>query len=192
MPQWLVILAWVSLAAHIVLALVIAADELRRPQPMWIMNIVWPVTALYGGLFALWAYYRFGRARADGQAHHAMHQPKWQQISKATMHCGAGCTLGDLGAEWVMWAAPWTLFGQKMFGAWVVDFLFAFVLGIAFQYFTIVPMQKLSPGQGLIAALKADALSLSAWQVGMYGWMAIARFALFRTRCRPRARCSGS
>jgi hypothetical protein len=27
--------------------------------------------------------------------------------------------------------------------------------------------------------VKADALSLAAWQVGMYGWMAIARFVIF-------------
>ena len=39
-------------------------------------------------------------------------------------------------------------------------------------------MRHLSPKQGLIAALKADALSLIAWQVGMYGWMAVARFAI--------------
>jgi hypothetical protein len=40
-------------------------------------------------------------------------------------------------------------------------------------------MRNLSPRQGLIAALKADALSLSAWQVGMYGWMAVAVFLIF-------------
>lgn len=28
-------------------------------------------------------------------------------------------------------------------------------------------------------ALKADALSLTAWQIGMYGWMAIVVFAIF-------------
>ncbi len=31
-------------------------------------------------------------------------------------------------------------------------------------------MKGLSPSRGLVAALKADALSLSAWQVGMYAW----------------------
>lgn len=31
----------------------------------------------------------------------------------------------------------------------------------------------------LVAALKADSLSLTAWQVGMYGWMAIATFLVF-------------
>lgn len=55
----------------------------------------------------------------------------------------------------------------------------AFLFGIAFQYYTIKPMRGLSVGQGLWAAVKADTLSLTAWQVGMYGWMAIATFLIF-------------
>jgi Domain of unknown function (DUF4396) len=51
--------------------------------------------------------------------------------------------------------------------------------GIVFQYFTIKPMKDLSTGQGIWAAIKADTLSLTAWQVGMYGWMAIATFLIF-------------
>jgi len=57
----------------------------------------------------------------------------------------------------------------------------AFLIGITFQYHTIKPMQQLSPARGIVAALKADTLSLTAWQVGMYGWMAIATFAIFGT-----------
>jgi hypothetical protein len=72
-----------------------------------------------------------------------------------------------------------TLFGHRIFGSWVLDYCAAFALGIAFQYFTIKPMKNLSPGEGLLAALKADALSLTAWQVGMYGWMAVATFVIF-------------
>jgi len=41
-------------------------------------------------------------------------------------------------------------------------------------------MWGLSFGQGLIAAIKADTLSLTAWQVGMYSFMAFAYFYLFR------------
>jgi hypothetical protein len=60
-----------------------------------------------------------------------------------------------------------------------VDYGFAYAFGIAFQYYTIKPMRNLSVGQGLWAAVKADTLSLTSWQVGMYGWMAIATFAIF-------------
>ena len=41
-------------------------------------------------------------------------------------------------------------------------------------------MRKLAPRAGLIAALKADALSLTAWQIGMYAFMACAQLCLFR------------
>jgi hypothetical protein len=34
-------------------------------------------------------------------------------------------------------------------------------------------MRGLSPGKGLVAAVKADTLSLISWQVGMYGLMAL-------------------
>ena len=74
---------------------------------------------------------------------------------------------------------PFTLFGSELLTGWTLDFAFAFVIGIAFQYFTIRPMRDVSPGEALEAALKADTLSLCAWQVGMYGWMAIATFGLF-------------
>jgi hypothetical protein len=98
----------------------------------------------------------------------------------ATTHCGSGCTLGDLLAEGVVLTlVPLTLFGQRIFAAWVVDYAAAFLFGIAFQYFTITPMKHLSPAQGLAAALKADTLTVTAWQVGMYGWMAIASFLIF-------------
>lgn len=40
-------------------------------------------------------------------------------------------------------------------------------------------MKNLSPGVALKAALKADALSLTSWQLGMYGWMAISLFLIF-------------
>lgn len=74
---------------------------------------------------------------------------------------------------------PFTLFGKTIFAAWVVDYIAAFLFGIAFQYFTIQPMRNLSPDQGLMAARKADTLSLTAWQIGMYGWMALATFVIF-------------
>ena len=91
----------------------------------------------------------------------------------------AGCTLGDILAEWFVVLVPLTVFGVALFGTWTLDFAAAFAIGIAFQYFAIKPMRKLGAGDALRAALKADAASLTAWQVGMYGAMALAIFAVF-------------
>lgn len=47
MPQWLVILSWVSIILGLATAGVIALDVRRHPQHMTIMNIVWPVTGCH-------------------------------------------------------------------------------------------------------------------------------------------------
>jgi Domain of unknown function (DUF4396) len=41
-------------------------------------------------------------------------------------------------------------------------------------------MRDLGLMQGIWAAVKADTLSLTAWQLGMYGFMAVAYFWIFR------------
>lgn len=192
-PTWLPVLAWASLAAGLVLALAVALDEMRRPQQMWIMNIVWPVTVLYGTFLGLWFYARYGRAPAAGHpsAAHHMHEaptPFPIMVAKSTAHCGSGCTVGDLIAEWLaffvpaiaVWLGYGSVFSEKMFAVWILDFIFAFVLGILFQYFVIKPMRDLSAGRALVEALKADTVSLIFWQIGMYGFMAVAAFVIWR------------
>jgi len=187
--EWLKILAWLSLLSGVASAAVITWDLASgHKQHMWIMNIVWPLTALYSGVLGLWAYFRVGRLSSEA-AHRAAQQrdeeppgkskPFWQAAALGATHCGSGCTLGDLISEWFVVLVPIALFGRHLFGTWALDYLAAFALGIAFQYFTIKPMRQLSVGAGLKAALKADTASLTAWQVGMYGWMAIAIFVLF-------------
>ncbi len=66
-PDWLHALSIVSLALGFVCAGVIVVDEFRHPQHMWIMNVVWPVTALFGTALRLWGYFTYGRlAHARG------------------------------------------------------------------------------------------------------------------------------
>jgi Domain of unknown function (DUF4396) len=31
------------------------------------------------------------------------------QVSLSDSHCGAGCALGDIGGEWLVWATLWTI-----------------------------------------------------------------------------------
>ena len=40
-------------------------------------------------------------------------------------------------------------------------------------------MRNLTPGEGIIAAIKVDTLSILAFQVRMYAWMALVHFVLF-------------
>ena len=65
------------------------------------------------------------------------------------------------------------LFGSMLWAEYTIDFVAAWALGIVFQYFAIQPMRHLPVGQALVAAIKADTLSIVAFQIGMYAWMAL-------------------
>jgi hypothetical protein len=46
-----------SLGIAFICAILIAIDEVRHAQKMWITNVVWPVTALYFSVFGLCGYF---------------------------------------------------------------------------------------------------------------------------------------
>lgn len=98
-PDWLGSLATAFLALAFLCSAIVVVMLIARPQKMWIMDVVWPVTALY-----------------------------W---------------------------------------------------GPAGQYFTIAPMRGLGLKDGIIAALKADTISIVAFEVGLFAWMALDAFSLF-------------
>ena len=168
---WALVLSAVSF-------LIIAVDLLSHRQKMAVMNIVWPITALYFGPFALWTYFGFGRQKQSvGKDQKGQHQhpkrdrPFWQKVWIGDTHCGAGCTLGDIIAEWAVFFTGFTLFGSKLGASYLWDFLVAYLLGVIFQYFSIAPMRNLSGWPGIWAAIKADTISLTAFEVGLFAFM---------------------
>jgi hypothetical protein len=177
-------LAWLSLTLAIGSAVAIAIDEASHPQKMSVMNVVWPVTGLYLSVFALWWYFRAGRSMAKdapamNMASSANKPPTATQTALAASHCGAGCALADILAESSIFSLGIAIAGSTLLASYVYDLLAAWLLGIAFQYFSIKPMGELSPAAALLAAIKADTLSILAFQVGMYAWMALARYRVF-------------
>lgn len=113
-------------------------------------------------------------------------RPRWQSVVLSTLHCGAGCTLADLTGEWFLYFVPLAIGGSLLAGSWVFDYLLALIFGIGFQYAAVRSMEPVSPRQALYRAAKADFLSLTAWQAGMYGWMAFAMFVWFAGSMPPR------
>ena len=103
----------------------------------------------------------------------------WQAVFKGAAHCGAGCALGDFAAEWIALGLGLVLLGSSLAARLALSFILAYAAGIAFQYFAIAPMRGLGLKDGLIAAAKADFISLTAFEIGLFGWMAIMGFALF-------------
>jgi putative flippase GtrA len=182
-PDWLTILAWISLAGGFLSAGAIAYDIYRRGmrQPMRVMEAVWPITGLYLGPGGWFAYGRLGRPTAsrDTEAGGEKEIPEWQGVAVSATHCGAGCTLGDIIGEWVVFAGSLTIAGAALWPAYMLDFALAYLLGIVFQYFAIKPMSDLTRRQAVWRAIRADTLSLVAFEIGLFGWMALVFFVLF-------------
>lgn len=184
-PVWLVVLSWCALGVGIASAVWILYDiyARRHRQQMRVMEAVWPITALYFGPVAAWGYYRFGRPTSPRWRH--QHQgnapagPRWAGTAVDVSHCGAGCTLGDIIAEFIIFGLGVTIAGQTLFAMFIGDYLAAIVLGIIFQYFAIAPMRGLGVAEGLKEAAKADVLSLTAFEVGLFGWMALMYYVFF-------------
>lgn len=188
-------IALISLAIAFACAVVISIDEVRHPQKMWIMNLVWPITALYLSVFAVFLYFRTGRSMTreamnkmseDQRQRHrekkesqARESSAWHQVAMADTHCGAGCALADIITESAIFAFGITLLGSELWASFLWDFVAAWTLGIAFQYFTLKPMRNLSVGQALWEAVRADTFSILTFQIGMYLWMAFVFFKLF-------------
>lgn len=186
-PPLLTAICAASIAIGVLCAVLLGIDVVRRPQPVRIMNAVWPLTALFGGIPWLAFYLLWARApRPGGHARPARSdRPRAVGIAISTSHCGAGCSLADLIVEWLVFAVPalavlgglHLIFDERIFATWVLDFVAAFLIGIAFQYAAV--RSGRSRRDALTTAIRADAASIAAWQLGMYGAMAIAQFAIF-------------
>jgi hypothetical protein len=228
-PAWLTVIAWLYLSACFCCAGIIGYDIAvnHRRQPMGVMNVVYPITALYLGPLALALYWRWGRAAGGtvtppmslsqqtvsnaaapsggdrgylpggGHAHHdlaspagpggadqhARHagraRPRWVTIAIEVSHCGSGCALGDVISEFAIFALGLTIAGVTLGAEYVGDYALALAFGIVFQYFAIAPMRGLGLRDGLVAATKADFISLTAFEIGLFGWMAVMAYVLF-------------
>lgn len=183
-PDWLTAVAWLSLAAAFATAAAIVYDIFAagRRQRMWIMEAVWPVTALYMGPLAWLAYRRWGRPNSPAYQRETGREPDYGEpvsVGIGVSHCGAGCTLGDIAGAWLVFALGLQFLGLALYAEYAVNFALAFVLGIAFQYFSIKPMRDLGRREGIVAALKADTLSLVTFEIGVFAWMAVMQLVLF-------------
>ncbi|HXW80814.1 MAG TPA: DUF4396 domain-containing protein [Acidimicrobiales bacterium] len=106
-------------------------------------------------------------------------RPRWVTMAIEVSHCGSGCTIGDVIAEFAVFWLALSIAGSTMAAEYVSDYALALVFGIMFQYFAIAPMRGLGLKDGLVQAGKADFISLTAFEVGLFGWMAVMAYVLF-------------
>ena len=191
------VFAYVYLIGGLLAGIYIAYDILQKKhmQKMPIMNVVWPITVFYLFPLGLWAYWHLGHTYArtsniDQQHLVKSHEyasnnknsrPFWESIFVSATHCGAGCTIGDVISTWIIFVGSIVIFGSILATAFILDFTFAWLLGVIFQYLAISEMRKVSLREGLIDSIKADTLSLAAFEIGLFGWMTIVALVIFGT-----------
>jgi hypothetical protein len=182
---WLDAMSWISIILGFVTAGIISGDVVAHPQKMRIMDIVWPITGLYFPLIGLWFYHAMGRPMAANAPAMKGERPHWKQIFLSATHCGSGCVIGDVLGPLIVFGFGLTLLGNVHFAEYVAEFVLAYAFGIAFQYIPIRRMRNIPPREAILDAVKADTLALVAFEVGMFGWMAIAQYVLLPSHPRP-------
>jgi hypothetical protein len=185
MMPWLDAMSWISIILGFVTAGIISGDVVAHPQKMRIMDIVWPITGLYFPLIGLWFYHAMGRPMAANAPAMKSERPHWKQIFLSATHCGSGCVIGDVLGPLIVFGFGLTLLGNVHFAEYVAEFVLAYAFGIAFQYIPIRRMRNIPPREAILDAVKADTLALVAFEVGMFGWMAIAQYVLLPSHPRP-------
>ncbi|WP_186577271.1 DUF4396 domain-containing protein [Aquibacillus kalidii] len=169
----LTIVSWLTLGIGILSSIVIALDVRKHPQMMKVMNVVWPINGWFLGPIAIWTYFRWGRLKAKDNTKQSNLGLK-EKVFVSTSHCSSGCSMGDAIGVPIIALTGWTVFQSTLLAHYVLEFVLAFIFGIVFQLLALYPMNK-EKGikHSLKASLKADSLSLIAFEIGMFGWMAI-------------------
>lgn len=106
-------------------------------------------------------------------------RPFWATVTSGVFHCGAGCVLGDIVGEWLVYGTGATIDGRMVWPELLIDYAFALLFGIVFQYFSIAPMSGQWGPTTFWRAAKADVASLTSFEVGAFAWMIAFQVGMF-------------
>ena len=184
-PTWLTVVSWIFVGIAVLCAAALLYDIYGRGyrQRTSIMEAVWPITALYLGPLALWAYNRWGRPRSEKwQKEHGGAPDKSLPAAAATGGTpgGAASAVGHvLGVPLVVFSGL-AIAGEALWAMILVIAVIATLLLFVFEYFfSTVPTRGLPSGKGLGVALLIALVTVLAFDVGMGGWMLVMHFLLF-------------
>ena len=181
-PAWLTPVSWIFVGVALLSAAFIVYDIVVRGyrQRVGAMNAVWPLTALYFGPVAVWAYLRYGRPRSEKwQAENGAAPEKDLTTAALTGGTpgGAASLVGHvLGVPLIVFSGL-TIAGLDLWAmiAAVAVIAIAFLFAYEF-FFSTVPARGLPAARGAaVAALIAFATVL-AFDIGMGGWMLFLHF----------------
>ncbi len=156
-PTWLTVLSWAFVVAAVVSAALIAFDVVGRGhrQPTRVMEVVWPVSALYLGPFALLLYRRWGRPRST------------PVVAATGLAGGAASALAHLVGVPLVVLSGLTIAG--------ID-LWPMILVIAVIATALLAGFEAAAGKGPAAAAAVALVTVLAFDLGMGGWMLLLHF----------------
>lgn len=120
-----------------------------------------------------------GPHHVEEHACHSSTRPFWATVTSGVFHCGAGCVLGDIVGEWIVYGTGATISGRMIWPELLIDYAFALLFGIVFQYFSIAPMSGNWGPMSFWRAAKADIASLTSFEIGAFAWMIAFQVGIF-------------
>lgn len=188
-PTWLLILSWVALAAGLASAAVIVIDEsvLGYRQPVRILEVVWPVTALYFGPEAIATYRKWGRPQSlRWRERHGDPPEKPQNPALLHLcHCGAHCTLGAIIATVITFAIGINVYGGTKWLEYVADYVAALAIGVLFRYSAVSHEGGSRAWAAIRTVVKADLLTVSTFELALLVWLMLVDHLVFSADLRP-------
>lgn len=182
-------LAMVFILLGICTSLMIIKDILRRPHPVRIMNLVWPITGLYMpfiGWLAWWFFARKTRPASLLRIVGGKQQPGLKQIFSSTSHCAAGCVLGDIVAIPIISMVNPIPFHSLLISHAILSLLLSLIFGVLLQFFALRQIEGFSIFRALWRAIKTDVFSLIVYQAGMFLYLELAFRFILHGQIEPR------
>ncbi|MBM0256817.1 DUF4396 domain-containing protein [Micromonospora sp. 4G55] len=180
----LLLLSWTALAVGIAGSAAVVVDNLilRYRQPVKIMELVWPVTALYIGPAAVVAYWKWGRPRSHRwrQRHgRPPRRPRQATFLIQLCHDGAHCALGTILAEAAVFAIGIDTSGGKWWVEYTSGYSMAVAIGVVFRYSAEAQRRRRRIWAAIKAFARADLAGVSAFELTLFIWLALAEHAIF-------------
>ena len=175
LPAWVTPVAWAFLVLAVLSAGLIVADIYGRGrrQPSRAMEIVWAVSALYLGPFAVWAYMRWGRPVADAARRDGTAAPSTSALTYGLPGGAASAIAHVIGVPLVI-STGWTIAGLDMWAMIAVIAVLALLMLFGFEYRSRAAATAQLPNPTTIGrAAVVAAATIVAFDVGMVGWMIV-------------------
>jgi len=178
------VLSWTVVAVGLASSTLIVVDTIfgGYRQPVKVMEIVWPVTALYLGPVAIAIYWNWGRSQTARWRQRHGNPPKRSRRATVLLHlchCGAHCTLGTIIAALVVFAVGITLAGDTLWAICIGGYFLAVAIGVAFRYSATVfrGVERIRATMMIFA--KADLVSISVFEFAVFIWLALTDHVFF-------------